>query len=1308
MNTGREYPHHTIPLANPRGKLNKIFICLAIAIASIGHIKAATTTLADQPIFSSSAVPGNMMLDLSVEYPTANSTAYPTSLSPYVSATGFIGYFDPGKCYAYYYDNSVTLDNAANQSFFYPVGAADSNHQCVTSGSTKLWSGSFMNWATMQTIDPFRWALTGGYRSGDYTTAGTGATTGKGTMIEKAWASGDGGSGETPNRSIPSTITVNTLTPFSWTGFNFRIWGLGNRMQFTNTGSFDGSNQSTAGSAYDPAAASYSASTIYSVIARVRVCDATVSLESNCKQYTGTDGLPLYKPEGLMQQYATKIRYGAFGYLNDGNIKRDGAALRANIKFIGPQYPQPGTSTNINNANNEWDATTGIFVTNPNPTDATATATAIGGGASITNSGVMNYLNKFGETSHKYKSYDPVSELYYASIRYFKNQGQVVSYSNNLTSTFADGFPVITSWTDPIQYSCQKNFILGIGDVNTHADANLPGSTLVSSNEPSTPSEVSSDTTVNVTTATNAVGNMEGVNNLGGTYVPWCCGDGDTYYIAGLAYDSHVKDMRPNDFKNSDGSKTFIQTVSTYWLDVEEYQTYKYKNQYWYAAKYGGFKVPANYVPYPSTAVPLTQSSWNASGGVDVNGNPQPDNYFGAGQASNMVAGLKTAFSNIVSQITEDTTAFSTSKPQVSADPSNPSLAFSGAYDTSNWSGNMVANTITFDSSGNPTLTSLWSARDILNTQVSGTGWDTARFIATYSSGHGVPFRQNKLASSDATALDPATILGTPNNVASTTTQTNYINYLRGDQTNETNSIATGSTHAYRTRAYIMADIVGSKIHPIDAPNAPYSESTNAGYTAFKSTNSSRKTVVYFGANDGMLHAIDGTASASSGGGKELFAYVPGGMYQSASGASQGAATAELAQFGNPTFTHYFYVNATPNITDLDMGNAGGHTGSSSWASLLVGGLGKGGKSYYALDVTTPSNLSNETNLAAAVKWEFTDSSMGYSFGDPIVAKTKKYGWVVILTSGYNTPDGKGYLYIVDPTTGTLLQKIPATDSGNSSIVSNGLTYASAYTTDLTDSTVESVYAGDLNGNVWRFDLTTTGTSYPVTRIAYLTDASGNPQPITTTPIVQIQPTTFRRYVLVGTGKLLASADMTNSQAQAFYAIVDGIQGAPYTAATLPTGVTFPITRSELNANTNLVNGIGTAPTSVMGWYFDLAVSSSNVAEQINVTPAVNLNSVLFAANLTNGDACNPTGTSRIFEVDFATGKSVLIDSSNNVIANYTNSSIVVDVDIIKVGTSSTEGIVGNMNSKTFKPPEKPPTSAGTTKTNWREIPTTN
>src|SRR5262249_15016765 len=145
-------------------------------------------------------------------------------------------------------------------------------------------------------------------------------------------------------------------------------------------------------------------------------------LESNCRQYSSSA-----KPEGLIQQYSDELRVGVFGYLNDPNMLRDGGVLRAREKFVGQNLIVPGGGSSPN-SNKEWDATTGVLITNPDPTDASATTSAFS--TSVVNSGVINYLNKFGElTTNTHKSYDPVSELYYTALRYLKHQGNVPEYT---------------------------------------------------------------------------------------------------------------------------------------------------------------------------------------------------------------------------------------------------------------------------------------------------------------------------------------------------------------------------------------------------------------------------------------------------------------------------------------------------------------------------------------------------------------------------------------------------------------------------------------------------------------------------------------------------------------------------------------------------------------------------------------------------------------------------------------------------------------------------------------------------------------
>ncbi len=195
---------------------------------------------------------------------------------------------------------------------------------------------------------------------------------------------------------------------------------------------------------------------------------------------------------------------------------------------------------------------------------------------------------------------------------------------------------------------------------------------------------------------------------------------------------------------------------------------------------------------------------------------------------------------------------------------------------------------------------------------------------------------------------------------------------------------------------------------------------------------------------------------------------------------------------------------------------------SFDWHTIVVGGLGKGGRGYYALDITDPTTMSGtETALASKVLWEFTDPDMGFTFGKPVIAKTRAYGWVVIVASGYDNVNGpvanqgKGFLYILNAKTGALLAK---TSTGvGSATTPSGLAYVSGYTIDFADYTLEQVYGGDLLGNVWRFDVSqSSGGTYPApVAIAQLTDPANAAQPVTAAPQIQISADGITRWVFV-------------------------------------------------------------------------------------------------------------------------------------------------------------------------------------------------
>jgi len=1257
---------------------------LGIPLAIAAWQAEATTPLTNTPIFSTTNVPGNLALTLSVEWPTLQRTAH-TGLT-YAPATTYLGYFDPNKCYLYRY---VATEVGDDLSHFYPE-SVQPTRQCTGNA----WSGNFLNWATTPTIDPFRWAMTGGFRVVDTPTT---------TILQKARNTGQGGLGISLDKTLGTTALVQGATPFGTAAMVTRVNGLGIRMRFAlTTAVLDAPITLTA---YNGTQTTIGVTQAYEVQMRVRVCDSAVGVESNCRQY-GTN----WKPEGLIQRYANRIRYSAFGYLNDPAMLRDGGVLRAQQKFVGPRQPVPGEPDQDNNFR-EWDPVTGVFVRNPDAADATATTNAFTPSTPVEDSGVINYVNKFGQlNNNNYKDFDPVSELYYTALRYYKNQGNVPEYTAMTGATqanrtrFLDGFPVITDWRDPILYSCQRNFILGIGDVNTHRDKNLPGAT-GTVDEPTKPAAVANDNTVDTVRYTNRAFNIQG---LGNPNINNYSGRNNSAGMVGMAFYANTVDIRPDD--TSQPQTIGKQTIQTFWVDVLE-NPFVTNNQFYLAAKYGGFTVPDAFNPLTWTG-PLPVEWWSTSGQT-VGTQQRPDNYFTAGQPDAMVASLTQAFERITAALEAFTTSFSTSLPQV-AESGNAS--YSALYDPNDWSGEIIASELSFNSFGEPQLSERWRATSRLASQLAGTGWDTARRVVTFNGSQGVPFRFT--ATPSATTMTAAQLanLDTPHDDPNLADRQNFINYVRGDRTHERSSTVVGSTRAYRTRTQLLGDIVGSRARPVGPPALPLSDATNPGYGAFKIAYRNRPTMVYVGANDGMMHAFNGSLSGTDSG-RELFAYIPSRVISGVTApAADGLAYLGGVIGGN---AHRYLVNATPNVFDVDFGRTWTGTAigtTTNWRSLLIGGLGKGGRGYYAIDVTDPASITTEAIAAGRVLWEFPNPAdndalnIGFTFGDPIVVKTRKYGWTVIFPSGYNSTgaggavQGGGYLYLVNPTNGRLLERI-ATGEG-SATADAGLAHINAYINDLSDGYADAVYGGDLLGNLWRFDLTAaTGPLPAPVRLARFVHPTDGAQPITTKPMIEISPRDRSRYVLVGTGRLLDSTDIGSNQMQTFYSIRDGNAIRPNASSDLPPGVGFPIERNELQANTNVLTGVTLSATSTtMGWYFDLGKNSTNtVAWRQTAESTSFFGTVAFAPTLPTSDACNPSGVSRIYSVDIASGTTKLISGTSLSAFLAGGEGVITDLRFLSVG-GRIRLIAGSDQGRLQRVLGEFGTNLGLRRKNWREL----
>lgn len=1148
--------------------------------------EAVSSLVSQTPLSVGGNVPGNLLLTPSVEYPTMDSVA--NLGDTYDRTRTYVGYFDSTKCYDYSYDAVE-----ANRHF-YPVGFATSNHECTGS-----WSGNFMNWAATQTIDPFRKALTGGYRVRDTQTE---------TWLEKAYSDSNSSSTYFPNRAITSSSTrVRGATPANW-GQNFytRISRLGNKMRFTRASGRLGDAAGNMGNApipYEGSAVhplnSDTDPNVYEVSIRVKVCvPGLIGAETNCKQYGSN-----YKPEGLIQQYSGRIRYSAFGYLNDDDGSRDGGVLRARQKFVGDKKLNPETGLWESNSEREWDPDTGVLVDNPNPNDASATSAVIGGGMSIPYSGVINYINKFGQatnwsaasksTKTTNKSIDPVSELYYTAIRYLKNQGNVSAYTNLGTGSaqskfnLADGFPVITSWDDPIQYSCQNNAILGIGDVYTHRDKNLPGSGTSGDGEPTKPTAVANDTTVNVRTATAKVAELEGItiNTSSGSWT----GRNNSAFIAGLAYDSHTVDMRPN-MKGK-------QTVSTYWVDVREGQTLEGRasNQYWLAAKYGGFTVPEGFDPYTRTA-PL-EASWWSSGQALSTGDQRPENFYVASEAEQMVQSLTRAFAKIAAEGVGSASSLAANSTRLETD----TRTFQAQFNKGSWHGELNAYSV--DTDGSLLMPAFWSASQKLP------AWN-ARNILVNAGGTLRDFTWDQLTVAQQTALGSAGV----------------VNYLRGDRSLE--EAQAGGT--LRTRIGILGDIVNSTPVYVGSPNARlYAASNFTGATAYQTFASSktgranRVPIVYVGANDGMLHAFDADT------GVEVFAFVPRTVIAN-----------NLRSLSEPDYEHRYFVDGEIAAADIY------DTSTNSWKTVLVGTLGRGGPGIFALDVTNPA--------APSLLWELDGTNvpqLGKNIGRPVIAQVADGDWRVLLGNGPGASSGTGRAQLITVRLGSANNGAVTTVAVSDTSTNNGLTAPLARDTAGPDGFADTVYAGDLRGNLWKFS-NIAGTP-TVSKLFQATDASNVPQPITAAPLVGRNPRTGETWVFFGTGKYLHEDDLTDDQVQTWYGLKDTGAAISGRSNLVARDITAEVTIGADDKGTpdpsddvpgTLVRAIESGNAVELGgkdgWYIDLVSPVNGVEGERMVVPNRFQGAALIGTTRIpeQADPCSPGGRGFVMAIDPFTG----------------------------------------------------------------------
>lgn len=580
---------------------------------------------------------------------------------------------------------------------------------------------------------------------------------------------------------------------------------------------------------------------------------------------------------------------------------------------------------------------------------------------------------------------------------------------------------------------------------------------------------------------------------------------------------------------------------------------------------------------------------------------------------------LVTAFKGILDEILE-----ASSNPLVSIASSTSRLRTNGylyvaGFDSEGWRGELSAYAI---SAGTHAVaaTPSWNASSLMDASTFST---SNRLVLTHNGTEGIPFLWANLPDADKTALrgpDSATV------------GENRVNYLRGVRTLE---VANGGT--MRNRKSRLGDIVNSNIWHTAKPLRMGVD--HAGHKAFRDStnalnnNNGRTPALYVGANDGMLHAFN----ASNG--RELFAYVPKAMY------------ATLRDHTLTSYTHKYYVDGHPFTGDA-------MTSENTWRTVLVSGLGGGGRGYFVLDVTNPASVNaasvmiDKTVPANTPDTDTTkdevEDDIGHIYAQPVldsvtgsrseqIVKLNNGRWAVVMGNGVNSVNERPVLLIQYLDAPRELARIVASATKGGA---NGLSAPRLIDVN-GDGTMDIAYAGDLLGNLWKFNLLsktssdwgvsswsntpgaatcqTNGASPTVcTPFAVAKDSTGTRQSITAPPLWVTHPVGGIQ-LLFGTGRNLTAADRSDANTQTIYSVRDK---STYETVT-PEAPAKPYlrTQSEGGANitdnnprTNLVqqtvvNPVGNtnyfntsdnavdyrAPANKRGWYFDLPASRERV-----------------------------------------------------------------------------------------------------------------
>ncbi len=676
---------------------------------------------------------------------------------------------------------------------------------------------------------------------------------------------------------------------------------------------------------------------------------------------------------------------------------------------------------------------------------------------------------------------------------------------------------------------------------------------------------------------------------------PYAMGFG--YVISGTSQDGFHVHSGVNGFNYTDAyagiigcsscQETNPPTSVVYSLGVGTAQSLK--QPLYYASKWGGFE------DSDDDGVPNLDKEWDA----DLDG--VPDTYFFATDPAELAAALGRVFETVAK-----TRASSAAVTANSVALETGTHIYQARFDSETWGGELLALPLGADGS---ILDPAWEASAQLDSQDP----DTGRAIITLDPAQGgIAFRWASLSAAQQALLDAI-----PYGTGSDGLGERRLDWLRGQRVDE--SLNGGP---FRDRFTVLGDVVSSKPVYVGKPLFRYpSNLEGSSHASYTHSVASRHPMIYLGANDGMLHAFDALT------GDEKLAYVPNRLL------------GELNQLTSLAYDHRYFVDGISTAADVFIGGA--------WRTVLVGSMGGGGRGYFALDVTDPSRFS-EINADELVLWEFSDlddnqggvnPDLGHTYSQAAVVKLQNGAWAAVFGNGYHSDTGKAALYIVDIATGQLIKRIDADSAGG-----NGLSTPAPVDLD-GDFVVDVVFAGDLKGNLWRFDLD--DPSPAQWQVAYqlagvdkplyqARDAADNPQPITMRPEVSLHPY-GGVIVLFGTGQYYEVGDIALTDPQTVYGIWDDGQGRDFTRSDLVAQqvlATVSAFGGQMRVTSKNPIQWYDGSSGQSGWYLDLPVSGER-----QVTNAILRNGrLIFTTLIPSSHACDFGGTGWLMELDYISG----------------------------------------------------------------------